>query len=328
MPVEISLEAVAELHFAFGRCGPELVDQRGESGVAGLDGEIPPQHSPIFSATEFVEGRQYEEKVAGHTEILKRQHRFRQKFSQQHLLIRRVHFQAGDPVLQLAGSFHSAAVLGEPDRQPFDAEAFHVIADGCHELRVIADGAIGVDIENVEIFACAAPHDRIGVGEGVRPGVTTDRDRNLGGGRLETQIGGFQRGGVVPSPLGCESGAVLLVPEFPGGHPPLESFRRFFCKAVGCEQIGGEHRFFIPFCPSGRIVVHAENFDATLGKQLGIQHILFPVEYAGGGLCFFPVHTLAHDPQPGASGQLRNGFIGVGYQPGIVREWAGQPALG
>lgn len=219
-------------------------------------------------------------------------------------------------------------MFGEPDRQFFDSETLHVAADGLHELRIIADGIVGVDVENVEIFACAVPHDRVSVRDVVRPGVTADRHRQLRGGRFESQISGLQRGGVIPGALGGEAGTVLLVPELPGDHFSPEGLRGLFRKIVGCQQIGGKHRVFTVLRPCRRIVVHAENSDAARRKQFGISHILFPVEYAGGGFRLLPVHAFPNDPQPGAAGELRDGFIGVGHQPRIVRERAGQPALG
>ena len=222
--VQETFQAVSEPDLPFGRGVAELVDQRREGGIAGFHREIPPHQSPVLVAAGFVVGGQHEKEIARDAERLHRDHHLGQVFGDQQLLLGRVGFEAGNIAAGASGPLHVGAVLGEPDRTVGDIMAFQVVAHAVERLGKFADGAVGMDIEDIEVFARAVFHDHIGVGQQRRKRVAADCNRQLRIGGLETEGGGFQRRRVIPG--GFEGKAdVLLVPELPDGHLTPEMFR-------------------------------------------------------------------------------------------------------
>lgn len=178
--------------------------------------------------------------------------------------------------------------------------AFQVVAHAAERLGKFADGAVGMDIEDIEVFARAVFHDHIGVGQQRRKRVAADCDRQLRIGGLETEGGGFQRRRVIPG--GFEGKAdVLLVPELPDGHLTPEMFRRLLGEPIGRGEVDGEFALLAPD-PLRGVMVHAENLDAALGEQVGVGLVLQPVVLAGNSFHFGPVQPFAHHPEPGAAG--------------------------
>ena len=142
---------------------------------------------------------------------------------------------------------------------------------------------------------------------------------------LEAEVGGLQRGGVVPDRLRGEAD-VLLVPELPVAHAVAERGGRVRAERVDGVEVGGEFRQLAG--PRGAVVEHARDEDAARAEQVGVVHVVPVVVRAGTRVDLAPAQAVAHVREAGAPEEVAHGAEGVAAVPGTEEAaLARHPAL-
>ena len=328
LPIEIGAERrIAEVDSAFQRGVFKICRQVGKCDECRFGGVIEPHQAPDLRSALFPVWGEDEEEITVEAVELQLNHRFGEKFGHEEFLFRRVLFEAGNVTVKFSGAFGAAAVFRHPRRPRVEVVAFEECEEIPAQFRIIHQRIVEVNAVNIEIFSGGIGHKRLIIRREARFRNSAESDRKLRIARLVTEIGGLERRSVIP----CAFDRVIdirFVPEFPDGHLPLKFPRLLSGEIMECEQIHRQRRNGVLwFCPCGRVVIHAEDGDVSCLQKIGVGLVLPPLEYAGSGFRFTPMHSFADHRRAGTICDIGNKLESIRRKADVPIVGAGQPAL-